>query len=126
MCATCPHAIRGQGLTVEGAAIACGAVDPPTDIVHHILGDEPCPDRRHPDGDGALEWAGLEWYGVPFPIRVWLKRTHPKHPEGFAGCGCIRPLKDIYSAMKAALARAIRHAQRHQRTQADAAGHPGP
>ena len=52
-----------------------------------------CPIRRHPNENGVVRWLGIEWYGVPAPIRWRVK----KHLSGtLGGCGCIRRLKDLW------------------------------
>jgi len=37
---------------------------------------------------------GLDWRGVPWPVRVWLHVTGKiTHPEALPECGCIDRLK---------------------------------
>ena len=54
-----------------------------------------CPAENYPDSHGVVRWARCRWYGVPYPVRVWLWLRHPKHPKpsSFAGCGCLVRLK---------------------------------
>lgn len=63
--------------------------------------------RSLPDSRGVIRWLGVEWIGVPAPIR-WACR-HPDlrdvlglpEPSGpFWGCGCIRRLKNATLRMK--------------------------
>lgn len=82
MCASCAHAgivmctLDGKPLTTHARAVDC-------------------PKGRHPK-DGVVKWALLGWYGVPFPIRWWLKRKQlVSNPDRLPGCGCIRVLKDL-------------------------------
>jgi hypothetical protein len=60
-----------------------------------------CPLGRWPDAQGQVHWRGMEWYGVPFPIRlrVALAKAWAVFRETFGadylpGCGCIKLLKD--------------------------------
>lgn len=86
MCCVCPHAdepgIRATACTVNGKPMA-------TCI------PQGCPIGRHPV-DGIVTWLGIRWYGVPYPVRVWLWIAHPSHrkPSWWPGCGCVKVLKD--------------------------------
>lgn len=55
----------------------------------------PCPRGRHPDRQNVVRWMGVRWYGVPMPLRIWLRIAHPRHPRIFRwdGCGCVVVLK---------------------------------
>lgn len=46
-------------------------------------------------GQKVWHWGGLDWYGVPYPLRLWAWAFHPMHPKpsSFAGCGCLVELK---------------------------------
>jgi len=50
--------------------------------------------------DGVVHWAYLDWYGVPYPLRLLLwaddKITHPRK---LPGCGCLKILKDLWTSL---------------------------
>lgn len=72
-----------------------------------LAGPEP-----HADGCGGctsahlirLEWwAGVIWYGVPFPKRIRVCRKFPfLLILEFEGCGCIKILRDLYLSLREA------------------------
>lgn len=91
---------------------ACQSLDRPGMVVCTIDGkpslSRPCPIGKHADKDGVVRWAGLEWHGMPYPIRLvyrwsWLRwltgvrnpRLANLKPEG---CGCCVGLKDAVGA----------------------------
>jgi hypothetical protein len=60
-----------------------------------------------PYRDGIVTWLGVDWYGIPYPLRLWIIATRAivlamrtgeavniPDPDVFAGCGCIKRLKD--------------------------------
>ena len=63
-----------------------------------VVGRESCPRRKFEVGKQVYRWCFLDWYGVPYPIRVALWVAHPRHPKpsSFAGCGCLKFLKDAW------------------------------
>lgn len=70
-----------------------------------------CPLGRHPDEGGVIRWAGLEWYGVPYPVRWAIRRRWFRRLVGggasiasasLPGCGCYKPLKDLLGFARAA------------------------
>jgi hypothetical protein len=115
-CGTCEKAIVPGGLEAtragqchvciwaehDGAdpwglgAVACTISGRP--VPEHVMG-RPCPKGKHPDPTGVTTWLGVRWYGVPYPIRLWLWATHPNHrkPSWFGGCGCVVRLKQLWS-----------------------------
>lgn len=94
MCETCTRAERGTGIQRRRTALNCSVSGLP--VALHFAGAAPCPRGKFSDSD-VYRWARLRWYGVPFPVRLWLRLFHWKHPKigSFAGCGCIKPLKDL-------------------------------
>lgn len=83
MCATCPRRLRG--------GLVCGVSKRPTE--EHRVGGA-CPLGRYPDERGVIRWRGVQWLGVPMPVRLWLVlRGKLSRPEAMAGCGCVRALK---------------------------------
>lgn len=62
---------------------------------------------------GVVRWIGVDWYGVPFPLRliaVWAMHGNLRRrglaSRGrramlrlFAGCGCVKRLKDAWTAL---------------------------
>lgn len=66
-------------------------------IAQHITGGG-CPKGKHPDA-GMVKSGGVYHYGVPMLSRLFVWVFHPNHPKpkSFGGCGCIAPLKDLYT-----------------------------
>ncbi len=91
-CILCPHADNGRGPYLDGV-VSC-TIDGST--IHDRLRLKPCPIGRHEQG-GVVRWAGVRWYGLPYPIRLWLWLFHPSHPrpKKWPQCGCIKRLKDL-------------------------------
>ena len=93
-CPKCPS--KDDTRTRQGVCFGCtnrtgdSCEGVPIDI---RINGRTCPMNRF-RGD-TVWWAGLEWYGVPFPLRVWAWAMHAKHPKPslFAGCGCLVELK---------------------------------
>jgi len=63
-----------------------------------------------PYRDGIVTWLGVDWYGVPYPLRLWViasraivlaattgEAVNIPDPDIFAGCGCIKRIKDWVS-----------------------------
>lgn len=94
MCHTCIYAEHAPNAFV-GGAISC------TIEGGKLL--EKCPKGKFGESAGVVKWLGLEWYGVPYPIRLALWICHPKHPKpsGFTGCGCLKVVKDWWKNLKA-------------------------
>ena len=97
MCETCPRASRARTETSRWGAVACRPTGVP--IAVHLVGGEPCPAGKLPGDDGVTRWAWIRWYGVPYPVRLWLWASHPRHPRprSFAGCGCAKAAKDLWA-----------------------------
>ena len=87
MCQTCRHAKRAA----TGSAVACTING--REVI--ALAHEPasCPTARHPDGEGRVRWLGLEWLGVPEPLRWRLVLALGREPRGLVGCGCVAAIK---------------------------------
>lgn len=53
-------------------------------------------------GNRIQRWAGLQWYGYPYPRRLYQWATHPIHPRPsqWPGCGCCVPLKSAWDWLK--------------------------
>lgn len=90
MCAACPSA--GWPADRPGSLSFCTVDCKPTAPTRN----QPCPKGRHSDEDGTVEWFGLRWYGVPIPIRAYL-RVRGWLSRPLAGCGCVKVLKDWYA-----------------------------
>jgi len=87
MCQTCRHAERNS----DGGATACTLVQ--LTIAHVVQSPDVCPIGRHPDAAGRVRWLGLEWLGVPEPIRWRLVWALGREPRGLTGCGCLAAVK---------------------------------
>jgi len=87
MCQTCPKAIR----SARGSAIACTLNGKAVESI--VTMGHPCPLGRHPDADGRVRWLGLEWLGVPEPLRWRLVWALGREPRGLVGCGCVAAIK---------------------------------
>ncbi len=58
------------------------------------------------DRGGIVTWLGIDWYGIPYPLRLYIiawrvlavtsrgETVEVPSPDVFAGCGCIKRLKD--------------------------------
>lgn len=94
ICETCWSSGRGLGLQHQRTAVVCTVSGHPVSI--HFSGIEECPLGKYGQETEEIRWLGVVWYGVPFPLRAWLRLFHWKHPEirSFPGCGCIKILKD--------------------------------
>lgn len=50
--------------------------------------------------DGVMRWAGIDWYGVPYPVRLGLVRMGKlSHQSKLPGCGCVKVLKDAWESV---------------------------
>lgn len=91
VCHLCPWAEHGPSAMNDGA-IAC------TIDGEAVVGRRDCPRGKwRRDGETLLVRSLWWWYGAPMWHRlvVWaMKSTHPK-PSSFAGCGCVKVLKDL-------------------------------
>lgn len=87
MCQTCRHAKRAA----TGSAVACTING--REVIALAHEPESCPAARHPDGEGRVRWIGLEWLGVPEPLRWRLVLALGREPRGLVGCGCVAALK---------------------------------
>ena len=104
ICHVCAFAEHAPRAWVDGA-MACTISGRP--ITEH-LGGAACPRGYHPTCKSLvarLPWPGLawvEWYGVPWPIRVALWSFHPRHPArgGWPGCGCLVAVKAWFRAAR--------------------------
>jgi hypothetical protein len=99
MCATCSRGEHDGSFWVGGTD-RCGVTG--RHVLDHASG-APCPRRKFPEGARHVtRWAGLRWYGVPYPIRLVLWALAPGHrsPRRWLECGCIKALKDAWEMMK--------------------------
>jgi hypothetical protein len=87
MCHICEHARRDPFRPWEIGAVECRISGEPT--LWHIRTPQPtCPKGRHAP---LVRWLGVVWYGVPYPIRLALRR---RLKGMLPGCGCIKVIKD--------------------------------
>lgn len=117
-CTPCQQRARDARDRSKACAAMCSVCDHIADDMTACTVDgrpalsRPCPERHHPDDAGVLEWRGVEWYGVPMPVRLVLSRRWAVRLLGLRGvyrdlpgCGCIRVLKDAWMAAMAAVRR---------------------
>jgi hypothetical protein len=86
MCRVCPMLERDHA--TQFLMLTCSATG--RTLQEMITSPAPiCPLGRH---GPLVRWLWIVWYGVPMPIRLFLKHrlTGP-----LPGCGCIKPLKDL-------------------------------
>ena len=88
MCQTCPNAQRNK----LGGATRC-KIDGKS-IVYLTTRENVCPIGRHPDAAGRVRWLGVEWLGVPEPLRWLLTWQLKREPRNLDGCGCIKAVKE--------------------------------
>ena len=85
MCQTCPRSIKHRGSAVECTVLG----QPLSKIVYSTDG---CPLSRF-DTTNQIRWAGVQWIGVPEPIRWRLTWQLGRVPRNLSGCGCIKAVK---------------------------------
>jgi hypothetical protein len=104
MCATCPKAVRKEGVAV-GCSVN-GRLLNPADLgrasrlglnlstPRAALTDPAatCPLSRWPDEQGIVTWRKVRWFGVPDPLR-WVFFWRAKRETKAGGCGCSVRLK---------------------------------
>lgn len=92
-CHLCPHAETGYRQTVIGCTLNGQS------IIERMAGGD-CPVNRV-GADGNVQWAGVEWVGLPMVHRVWLWAFHPSHPAigSWPGCGCVKVVKDFFKGI---------------------------
>lgn len=89
LCSVCPHS------TGRLSAWSC-----------RLGGDwvdaDRCPKGRHPLDDGTVHWAGILWYGVPYPVRLWTwwRGSRRIRVSEWPGCGCVVRLKMWISQLR--------------------------
>lgn len=94
MCAACPERHGVTICTANGRSLASN------------IKENTCPLNSFPR-NGQVAWGGLQWWGVPAPIRwaarTWLGRAilgGIPRPGTLPGCGCIVPLKAAWERIK--------------------------
>jgi hypothetical protein len=97
MCAACPalgrkmwgpgreHWVTQAVCTVDGRAF---------DLRGQRAAEWPCPKGWHADERGMVRWLGIRWRGVPYPLRVRLRRWGVEFKRGpLPECGCMDRVK---------------------------------
>ena len=90
MCQTCPkakHNAKGSAVTctIGGKSVAEIAFDAAYE----------CPTgRMHTT---TTRWLGVEWIGVPEPLRWVLTWQLGRLPRGLEGCGCVKVVKESWA-----------------------------
>jgi len=94
MCAACPSLSPcGQSCTIDGRP-----------VTEHARQGK-CERGRFPTKAGRVRWFGLDWIGVPYPIRLYLRARRGADVSKFPGCGCVRRLKTVWRLQLRRLAR---------------------
>lgn len=99
----CKQPTVGSGVAITSCAVAALF---PAACAYVAKGERPYPPRWcHVDADGSVRWLGVRWYGLPYPLRVflWIKyrdRWAWRHVRQLPGCGCIARLKDIWTGVR--------------------------
>lgn len=91
MCVLCPE--LGMRVRADWSTVAVCTVD---GRAFGPRGErrEACPRGRHADEQGMVRWLGSRWRGVPYPLRVRLRRRGVELKRGpLPGCGCIDRVK---------------------------------
>lgn len=73
-----------------GSAVECKHAG--LQVLHIAVGGVPCPLGRF-DQAGVVRWMGVEWVGVPEPLRWVLTWQLKRVPRNLEGCGCIKAIK---------------------------------
>ena len=100
ICQICPKYSKKENIcTIDGRLM---------NDMHLFATKAKCPKNKWPDNEtGVVKWARLTWYGIPWPIRVRialqaaLRAYRSRRQKDYLdGCGCIRPLKDLWLKTK--------------------------
>ena len=75
----------------NGSAVRCTING---NAVIDIVSGGKCPIDRWPDYLGTTTWMGIQWIGVPEPLRWRLTWQLGRVPRNLAGCGCIKAVKE--------------------------------
>lgn len=91
MCQTCPsakHNAKGSAVTctISGKSVAEIAFDTAYQ----------CPINRM-NIDSSTRWLGVDWIGVPEPLRWVLTWQLGRSPRGLEGCGCVKAVKESWA-----------------------------
>ena len=89
LCAVCVRAKHDWRHPIRVGPVECRISGKPVWL--HVVDPKPsCPRRRH---GTVVQWWGVEWIGVPKPVRIvmawWLRGPLP-------GCGCIRRWREAW------------------------------
>lgn len=116
MCWVCPHARaadRRGGLVAWASRLrrndarwcAGEGWDGDASPLVQRLADGRCPRERFVPGDRTIRWIGLDWIGLPMPLRwlAWALGAASVRPGGWWGCGCARVLREAWDATLVAI-----------------------
>ena len=98
MCMVCPRGFR-LGDPPDAGPNVCE--NNKSVHLHVVMGQ--CPADHFARGRDTIHWLGMiQWYGVPAPIRWWLRFRHKARPKvaSWVGCGCVKPWKDLWLRVK--------------------------
>ena len=70
----------------------------PNDITDAVMtlvlwGESAYVKTSYADRRGVVRWLGVDWYGVPYPLRVVAWILWRIRPRDLPGCGCVVALK---------------------------------
>jgi hypothetical protein len=90
ICLACPHN-RGNSY--------CAKAKAPLMTLVSSSSPSACPCANFPNSEGVAKVYGLNFYGVPTPLRILIDKKAKKHNKTvqtglFHGCGCLKLLKD--------------------------------
>lgn len=90
MCQTCPHAKFND----RGSAVTCTINGRSVPEIAFDTAYE-CPAGRMKP-HGMTRWFGMDWVGVPEPLRWVLTWQLGRSPRGLEGCGCVKVVKESW------------------------------
>lgn len=110
LCHTCMYAEHDSADPWGAGAVFCTVDGIP--VAQHASGF-PCPKGKFASDVSVTKWAFVRWYGLAFPLRLWLWATHPSHrrPGWWFGCGCVVRLKNLWNGVQSLRRKELDHAR---------------
>lgn len=103
MCHLCPRGVRRPVPDLPGVRevyrCSIGGQLPTTKSIGE------CPIGRHSNKAMVVRWLGIDWWGVPCPLRIrmWAVTLGQKKPWHLPGCGCSVWLKSRFPGLSKVL-----------------------